>query len=107
MNLTSIKASYKAWASKNGKHETQAEGSRQWNDEILEKANSVMEDQWATLFEVFDMEIDRARESINQELTELRNQLCGVYYSKNGVLLCQVAKMSFRSSNFPDFDCDA
>ena len=92
---------------KKGSHETQAEGLRRWNDEILEKANSIMKDQWAKLFEVFDVEIDRARESINQELTELRDQLCGVYISKNGVLLFQVPKLSLRSPYFPDFDCDA
>ena len=99
--------SYKAWVRSNGTHETQAQGFRRWKDEILEEANSIMEDQWTTLFEVFDLEIDMSRQSISQELTELRNQLCSVYISKNGILLFKVAKMSLRTSNFPDFDCDA
>ena len=51
-----------------------------------------MEDQWAGLFVYFDEQIDEAREMIKQELTELRNQLCGVYSSKIRLLLFQVAK---------------
>ena len=51
-----------------------------------------MEDQWAGLFVYFDERIDEAREMIKQELTELRNQLCGVYSSKIRLLLFQVAK---------------
>ena len=66
-----------------------------------------MEDRWAKLFVYFDKQIDEARELIKQELTELRNQLCGVYISKIGVSLFQVAEVSLRSSNFSDFDCDA
>ena len=65
-----------------------------------------MQDQWAELFVYFDNQIDEARELIKQELTELRNQLCGVYSSKIRVLLFHVADRSLRSSNFSDFDCD-
>lgn len=42
-----------------------------------------MADQWAELFVYFDNQIDETRESINQELTELRNQLHGVCSSKS------------------------
>ena len=65
-----------------------------------------MEDQWAGLFVYFDEQIDEARELIKQELTELRNQLCGVYSSKIRVLLFHVAEVSLRSSDFSDFDGD-
>ncbi len=65
-----------------------------------------MADQWAELFAYVDMQIDEARELINQELTELRNQLRGAYNSKIRVLPFQVAEMSTRSSNFSDIDCD-
>lgn len=66
-----------------------------------------MEDRWAELFVYFDKQIDEARELIKQELTELRNQLCGAYIANLTVLLFQVAEMSLRSSDFSDFDCDA
>ena len=66
-----------------------------------------MEDQWARLFQYFDIHIDEARELIKQELTELRTQLCGAYIFKIGVLPFQVAEMSLRSSNLSDFDCNA
>ncbi len=46
-----------------------------------------MEDRWAELFVYFDKQIDEALELIKQELTELRNQLCGVYNSNISVLL--------------------
>ena len=66
-----------------------------------------MEDRWAELFVYFDKQTDEARQWIKQELVELRNQLCGVYKSKIGISLFQVAEMSLRSSNFSDFDPDA
>ena len=44
-----------------------------------------MEDRWAKLFVYFEKQIDEARELIKQELTELRNQLCGMYDSRIGI----------------------
>ena len=38
-----------------------------------------MASQWAELFVYFDRQIDEARKSINQKLTKLHDELCGVY----------------------------
>ena len=65
-----------------------------------------MEDRWAELFVYFDKQTEAARQWIKQGLIELRNRLCGVYNSKIGISLFQVAEISLRSSNFSDFDPD-
>ena len=59
------------------------------------------------LFVYFDKQIDEARNLIKQELVELHNELCGVYSSKTGLLLFQVAENFFRSSYYSDFARDA
>ena len=83
--------SYRACARYFGKFEECCGGERPqwWNKDILGQANLVMASQWAELFVHFATQIDEARKSINQKLTELHDKLCRVY-NPNTRVYCSV-----------------
>ncbi|MCJ1387007.1 hypothetical protein MMC17_010136 [Xylographa soralifera] len=57
-------ATYAAWCRNNGIYETRAKGYTNWNQDMLAKMNSVMNDEWAQLDTEIDSNLDTLRDDI-------------------------------------------